>query len=128
MNAMGPICDKCGQRYPAGLPCHNCAIEAGDPRYGSPQVEEKDGRDLIPCGCCEGSGQVFLGEEYQKTLDLIRKSFRRPAHVLANRDHKNFGCRPTALNNRLRRLEELGFLTSVRSGRVRRFYLNEEKP
>jgi hypothetical protein len=61
---------------------------------------------------------------YAETLDMMRRLCRaKDDFVVSNRDAERFGCEPTALNNRLARLEELGFVFSERFGRERRFYL-----
>ena len=61
---------------------------------------------------------------YAETLQTMRTLLaNRDAWIVANKDAKHFGCKPTALNNRLSRLEEMGFVLSERYGAQRRFYL-----
>ena len=84
--------------------------------------------DKIKCSTCDGTGEIPLKGKYAETLKIARKRcnrLRRGGYVFAWRDHEWFGCKPTALNNRLAWLEEHGFLRSERVGRQRRFYLVE---
>jgi DNA-binding MarR family transcriptional regulator len=43
--------------------------------------------------------------------------------IVANMHADCFDCKPTALSNRLKRLEAMGFVQSERFGVQRRFYL-----
>lgn len=72
------------------------------------------------CPACKGHGWIELTGVYLETLKIILKA--KTTQVVANRDHWFFGCSPTALNNRLARLEQMGYLKSERCGRQRRFY------
>ena len=72
----------------------------------------------VPCGCCEGSGEVPLGAEYHETLVRLR---RMSSSITGAQLGKKMGVEPTAMNNRLRRLEELGLAKSTRVGRCRFF-------
>lgn len=60
---------------------------------------------------------------YAETLKQVRARCRKSTdYVLAHRDAGLwFNCRATALNNRLSRLEQMGFLVSERFGKQRRF-------
>lgn len=77
--------------------------------------------DHISCPHCKGKGTQPLTGVYAETLKGCRRLCRKGGYVMANRDAEWFGCGPTALNNRLSRLEELGFLVSEKYGRQRRF-------
>lgn len=81
---------------------------------------------LHDCPYCRGSGKVPLNGVYLETLQTMRRLCKRGAFIVANRDAEKFGCKPTALNNRLARLEELGFIVSEKYGRQRRFRLTEK--
>lgn len=79
-------------------------------------------KDKIPCGCCGGTGQVPLGEVYQKTLNGLRRLCRKKdGYAVANVHACWFGCSPTALSNRLRVLEYRGLATSEMHGRQKRY-------
>lgn len=81
-------------------------------------------KDLYACSCCNGTGKLELTGVYAETLQIMRANFNsRDAFAVANRDAHLFQCGPTALNNRLNRLEEMGFVDSERYGNQRRFYL-----
>ena len=73
----------------------------------------------IPCWHCDGVGEVELTGVYAETMHTLAKC-RTP--VVANRDAHLFGCKPTALNNRLAWLESQGLACSERHGRERRFW------
>jgi predicted methyltransferase len=79
--------------------------------------------DTIPCPCCEGRGRLPLTGVYLETLKGVRRWVRaRPErYVVANRDAYWFGCKPTALNNRLAWLERRGLIRSEKFGRQRRY-------
>ena len=79
--------------------------------------------DQVKCSCCDGTGSVPLGPVYQETLTRFRKLMRSQKFVVANQDHEQFNCKPTALNNRLRGLEKHGFLQSEWYGREHRYSL-----
>lgn len=79
------------------------------------------GVDRVKCPHCDGKGHTELGGVYAETLQRMREHCSQGGYVVANRDAELFGCNPTALNNRLKRLEELGFVVSEKSGRQRRF-------
>lgn len=79
--------------------------------------------DTTPCPHCSGCGRIPLTGIYAETLRGLRRWCTRPARfVVSNRDAWWFGCKATALNNRLARLEELGLARSEKYGRQRRFY------
>ena len=77
--------------------------------------------DHNTCPHCQGTGKIPLTGIYAETLDKMRK-LKFP-FVVANQHAEYFGCQPTALNNRLRKLEEYGHVFSERYGAQRRFYL-----
>lgn len=77
----------------------------------------------VPCEHCKGTGQREVSGVYLDTLVLMLRLCRDGRYIVANRDANKFGCKPTALNNRLRRLEELGLAVSEWHGRQHRFYL-----
>jgi hypothetical protein len=84
----------------------------------------KDSFASIRCPHCKGCGRLPLTGIYLDTLRGVRrKCAMKGGNVVANRDAAWFGCKATALNNRLVRLEELGFLRSEKYGRQRRFTL-----
>lgn len=74
------------------------------------------------CKHCKGRGVLPLTGVYAETLRGVQRLCGRDGcYVVANRDAWWFQCKPTALNNRLRRLEEMGFVQSCWFGRQRRF-------
>lgn len=74
------------------------------------------------CPHCDGKGRIELTGVYAETLKKARALLvADAAYLIANRDAWQFGCNPTALNNRMARLEKLGYLKSERFGRERRF-------
>lgn len=79
------------------------------------------------CPHCRGRGTLMLTGVYAETLARLRRIYQHQDYVVANRIAWQFECSPTALNNRLARLEELGFLRSEIYGRARRFYLWEKE-
>lgn len=69
--------------------------------------------DTMPCRRCRGCGRVDLPQELQATLDLVRAGALTAGAVA-----KIFRDRtPTAANNRLERLRELGFVIRMQAGR-----------
>ena len=78
-------------------------------------------KQYLTCPHCKGDGRLELTGVYLETLIGVRLLCAKSGHVIANQHAPAFDCKPTALNNRLRRLEELGFLVSERYGRQRRF-------
>ena len=79
-------------------------------------------KDKVPCPFCNGKGHTILTGVYAETLTLLRKlTSEKESFIVANQHAEQFGCNPTALNNRLKRLEELGFAKSERYGRQRRY-------
>jgi len=73
------------------------------------------------CPYCSGSGKVSLAPVYAETLQGVSRMCASSGFVVANLHARWFGCSPTALNNRLKRLEELGYLSSEMHGRQRRY-------
>ena len=84
----------------------------------------------IQCGHCGGSGEVEITGVYAETMEYAR-TYTRVSLRLPNVVSPEFtgallaqayaGCKASAMNNRLARLEQLGLLTSRRYGRVRLF-------
>lgn len=72
--------------------------------------------DTTTCGHCGGTGHVKLTGVYADTLALLRKQKQEVTGAeLATID----GCKATAMNNRLAMLEQHGFATSRKYGRMR---------
>lgn len=80
--------------------------------------------DRFACPHCEGLGTLPLTGVYAVTLGIARLICNERDFVVANRDAEKFACKPTALNQRLKGLEDKGFLWSERYGSQRRFYLS----
>ena len=79
--------------------------------------------DTIACPHCNGRGSVPVTGIYADTLTGLRRLTAQGRDCVANRDaFFVFGCKPTALNNRLAWLEAHGFARSEKYGRQRRFY------
>jgi len=74
---------------------------------------------FVPCSYCDGYGVIELTGVYAETLRILRR-FKRP--VVAGSDAESFGCKPTALNNRLAWLESKGLARSAREGKKRKFW------
>jgi len=82
----------------------------------------EDSRFEVTCQHCGGTGHVALTGVYLSTLLLMQALDRKGRrYFVANRDAALFRCKATALNNRMVRLEQVGFLRSERFGRERRF-------
>lgn len=79
----------------------------------------------IPCPHCKGKGRIAVTGVYADTLQRLRKACKKLGYVVANLDALYFGCKPTALNNRLAWLEEHGLARSEKFGRQRRFYAKD---
>lgn len=79
------------------------------------------------CSACKGHGWIELTGVYLKTLETVERitKKKKSAFIVANQDAEQFGCTPTALNNRLAKLEQHGYLFSQRFGRQRRFFLKD---
>ena len=77
----------------------------------------------MKCSCCDGSGRVPFTGEYADTLDWIEANFTRGADFTGAELGKRLGIAATAMNNRLNRLEELGYLISIPYGRKRLYKL-----
>jgi DNA-binding transcriptional ArsR family regulator len=83
----------------------------------------KRGPIMVPCGHCHGHGRVLLTGVYADTLRILRDcSGEHTGADLA----RIAGTKPTAMNNRLARLEELGLATSHRYGRKRLYRATKE--
>ncbi len=79
---------------------------------------------MLTCHHCKGKGMVELSGVYAETLRGVRRlCHQEVASVVANQWYKWFGCKPSALSNRLKKLEEHGFLRSEFFGRERRYFL-----
>jgi ribosomal protein S25 len=64
----------------------------------------------IPCEVCKGSGRVPLPAALQEVLDAVNQGLNTaPAIWSHTSDRANIGV--TAINRRLERLTELGFVT-----------------
>lgn len=84
--------------------------------------------DYVTCPHCQGSGKLRVTGIYAETLRGLRRWCASPGRfVVANRDATWFGCKPTALNNRLAWLEEHGFARSEKYGRQRRYFAIGER-
>lgn len=59
---------------------------------------------------------------YADTLAGLRRLCKGSNYVLSARDATLFGCKATALNNRLAWLETHGFARSEKYGKQRRFF------
>lgn len=72
--------------------------------------------DSTLCPWCHGTGQCPLTGVYADTLALLRK---QKSEITGADLGRLDGCKATAANNRLARLEELGLVMSRRYGRKR---------
>lgn len=79
--------------------------------------------DVYTCSHCQGRGVIPLTGVYADTLNAVRRKLARGGFIIAHRDAAWFGCKATALNNRLARLEEMGHVMSEQYGKQRRFSL-----
>lgn len=75
----------------------------------------------VKCHTCKGSGLVVVTGVYAETLAGLRR-LAKSGYVVAGRDAAWFGCKATALNNRLAWLETHGLARSEKYGRERRFF------
>jgi predicted ArsR family transcriptional regulator len=73
----------------------------------------KDGKAYVDCAHCGGTGRVKLSGVYADTLALL---ITRPGLNGAELA-KVFGCKATAMNNRLKALERHGLARGKRYGR-----------
>jgi DNA-binding transcriptional regulator PaaX len=73
------------------------------------------------CPYCKGAGIVTLSGVYLDTLLKVKTWCKREGYIVAASAAADFGCKETALNNRLAVLEKHGYLVSERYGRQRRF-------
>jgi len=62
--------------------------------------------DKIKCDCCDGTGQMPLRDEYQQTLNALRR-LKTPRTA---EDLRPAGVTSNAINMRLLRLEKLGLV------------------
>jgi hypothetical protein len=88
-------------------------------------ARKKKKPDMHQCPFCQGKGQIELNGVYAETLDELRVFTESGMAMVANRDADHMGCEPTALSNRLKRLEEMGFARSEWYGRQRRYYATD---
>jgi DNA-binding MarR family transcriptional regulator len=73
---------------------------------------------FICCSNCNGCGKVELTGEHLETYLLLRDlGTESTGSALSQR----MGTKPSAMNNRLARLEEMGLATSRRWGKKRLF-------
>jgi hypothetical protein len=70
-------------------------------------------KPVIKCRHCGGRGEIALTGVYAETLQLVKKNPRLNGAQLA----AIAGCKPTAMNNRLARLQLYGMLDSQLYGR-----------
>lgn len=70
------------------------------------------------CPHCKGKGVVELTGVYAETLAMLRSTSGPITGASLARES---GCKATAMNNRLAVLERLGYASSERHGRERRF-------
>ena len=85
-------------------------------------------KEFHECPHCGGQGQIEVTGVYGETLRIARQiAGKNGQFIVANRDAEHFGCKPTALNNRLSVLEKYGKVFSERYGRQRRYYLTSVK-
>lgn len=75
----------------------------------------------LKCPRCCGTGHVRLTGVHAETLKAAFDLLRREPFIVAGRHADQFGCSPTALNNRLAWLEDHGLLCSTWYGRERRY-------
>lgn len=75
----------------------------------------------IQCPHCKGKGTIPLTGVYAETLRGVRRLTKSYGYCVANKHAYLFGCKPTALNQRLAALERHGLLSSERFGRQRRY-------
>lgn len=75
-------------------------------------------RITVACSWCAGTGRVELTGEYRATLDRLAALGREVSGAELGR---LMGVAPTAMSNRLDRLEDHGLVTSRRHGRKRLF-------
>ncbi len=71
---------------------------------------------IIKCHNCHGSGTEPLGSELWETLQVVRQLRRAHAIEVAKVLRWDIG-KVSAINNRLRYLMNLGFLTRKRDGK-----------
>lgn len=69
-----------------------------------------------PCPWCLGTGRMPLSGVYAATLALLRT---QPDPINGAALARLAGCKETAMNNRMVRLEELGLAVGERDGRQR---------
>lgn len=79
---------------------------------------------LIRCRCCAGTGKEEFTGEFADTLRYIRETCPRDEFTAADLA-RQVGINPTAMSNRLRYLESLGFLAGTPYGRRRLFKLKQ---
>lgn len=68
----------------------------------------------IPCEKCEGRGRHQLNPPLWETLKVLRRS--KSAHAKQLCEVMPYQVQHAAMNNRLERLRDLGFVTRVRVG------------
>jgi Mn-dependent DtxR family transcriptional regulator len=72
----------------------------------------------LPCSHCKGTGRIELTGEYLETLNRLRELGKEMSGAELAKD---MGIQPTAMNNRLSRIEQHGLIQSRRWGRSRLF-------
>ena len=71
---------------------------------------------LVTCHHCDGSGKLPLTEEMWETLTMLRNM--KAAHAEMVADAMKWPGHVTAINNRLVKLMELGFLRRHKAGKM----------
>lgn len=77
---------------------------------------------VVKCKQCNGKGHVPLTGVYLETLLLLLTRTAKGLPTVANQQADEWGCKATALNQRLIALEKHGLARSERYGRQRRFW------
>jgi len=72
----------------------------------------------VNCPCCKGAGRIELTGVYADTLALLTSHGKEATGAELS---KVAGCKPTAMNNRLARLQDMGLVESRQYGRLRLF-------
>lgn len=77
----------------------------------------------VKCPYCGGCGRRRVTGVYLDTLRILRKRTKRGLITVAGRHAEQcFKCKPTALNQRLRKLAEYGLARFDEYGKEKRFW------
>lgn len=80
----------------------------------------------VTCSHCKGKGVIPVTGVYKETLRGLRRLCEQSGgYCVANIHAAWFGCKGTALSNRLAWLEAHGLARSVKYGRQRRYVAKE---